>query len=62
LAVDLGKNLLDVRIWVRIDEVAEQVSEAEEVSEAANGIIFLQRIVLSVLRLRAQCTSVCTYL
>jgi hypothetical protein len=41
LAVDLGENLLDARVGVRVDEVAEQVSETEEVSKAANGVVFL---------------------
>jgi hypothetical protein len=41
LAVDLGENLLDVRVWVRVDEMAEQIGEAEEVSKAADGIVFL---------------------
>jgi hypothetical protein len=50
LTVDLGENLLDVRVWVRVDEMAEQICEAEEVSEAANGIIFLQRSPMSVMR------------
>ena len=41
LAVDLGENLFDARVGVRVDEVAEQVSETEEVSKAANGVVFL---------------------
>jgi hypothetical protein len=53
LAVDFGENLLDMRVWVRVDEMAEQVCEAEEVSEAANCVIFLLRGLLSVLRLCA---------
>jgi hypothetical protein len=42
LAVDLGENLLDVRVRVGVDEMTEQICEAEEVSEAANSIVFLQ--------------------
>jgi hypothetical protein len=51
LAVDLGENLLDARVGVRVDEVAEQVSETEEVSKAANGVVFLWREAKSVLSL-----------
>jgi hypothetical protein len=41
LAVDLGENLLDARVGVGVDEVAEQVGQAEQVSKAADGVVFL---------------------
>jgi hypothetical protein len=41
LAVDLGENLLDVWVGVCVDEMAEQVCEAEQVSEAADSIVLL---------------------
>jgi hypothetical protein len=41
LAIDLGENLLYARVGVRVDEVAEQISQTEEVSKAANRIVFL---------------------
>lgn len=42
LAVDLGENLLDVGVWVRVDEMSEQICEAEQVTEAPNSIVFLE--------------------
>jgi hypothetical protein len=42
LAVDLGENFLDARVGVRVDEVAEQICQAEQISKPSNGIIFLQ--------------------
>jgi hypothetical protein len=42
LAVDLGENLLDVWVRVGVNEMAEKVCEAEEVTEAANSVVFLQ--------------------
>lgn len=41
LAVDLGENLLYARIRVRIDEVAEQVGQTEQVSETSNCVVLL---------------------
>jgi hypothetical protein len=51
LAVDLGENLLDMGVGVRVDEMAEQICEAEQVTEAPNSIVFLNE--LSALRLCA---------
>jgi hypothetical protein len=41
LAVDLDEDFFDARVGVGVDKVAEQVSQAEKVSEAADGIVFL---------------------
>jgi hypothetical protein len=41
LAVDLDENFFDARVGVGVDEVAEQVGQAEKVSKAADGIVFL---------------------
>jgi len=49
LAVDLSENLLDVWVGVGVDEVAEEVCEAEKVSETTDGIVFLQGHIVSVL-------------
>jgi hypothetical protein len=41
LSVDFGDDLLDVRVRVGFDEVAEQICQAKEISESADRIIFL---------------------
>jgi hypothetical protein len=41
LAVDLGENLLDARVGVGVNEVAEQVRQAEEVAKPADCVVFL---------------------
>lgn len=41
LAVDFGENVLDLGIGVGIDEMAKEISEAEEVAKATNCVVFL---------------------
>jgi hypothetical protein len=44
LAVDLVKDLSNAGVWVGLDEVAEQIRQAEEVAEPPDGIIILPEL------------------
>lgn len=41
LMIDLGHNVTDFRVGVRLDKVPEEIGKAEQVSKSSNGIIFL---------------------
>lgn len=41
LSVDLSHDVANLGVWVCLDEVAEEIRQAEKIAESANGIIFL---------------------
>lgn len=41
LTVNLGQDFLDMRVWVCVDKVTEQVGQTEQIAKSSNGVIFL---------------------